>query len=493
MGVRLAIVWLLLFTLGCGSSPEPEPEVCEEPPAVVSQGLSPIDCSESTNTGYTSGNAFTITVVTVDGKPVEVQTANAYYVMAQAAAADGVTLKINSGFRTMAEQEYLYGCYINCNCNNCNLAAKPGYSNHQSGHALDLNTSSGGVYAWLEANAAAFGFERTVPSEAWHWEWWGGGPGGGPCGNKAPTGWLDSATCDAVTGWTQDPDDPGKSIDVHLYFGGPAGSAAVGKGWNANVHRDDLCAAIGSCEHGFSAIPPLSLLDGQPHPVHAYGIDATGGANAELSGSPGSLACLAPTPSGIRRHVTNPESLAAWKLDPFWHALPLDDSAIDAIPEGDALPQTPSLVQADDGSSEVWLVDGTHRRHVPDPTVLANWGWAFSDVQVKPAAEVDALEVGPVVRTSPVLVVADSGKVDLIDDPFDVPGTGGGGTGGSATGSGGKSGGAGKAEGGQQSTTLVNDEGSCSIGQKQGESRSSGLWFLLGLALLARRFTPRRP
>jgi hypothetical protein len=92
-----------------------------------------------------------------------------------------VTLKIVSGFRTMSEQQYLYSCYVNCSCNSCNLAAKPGYSNHQSGHALDLNTSSSGVLNWLNANAAKYGFKRTVPSEAWHWEWWGGGPGGGPC------------------------------------------------------------------------------------------------------------------------------------------------------------------------------------------------------------------------------------------------------------------------------------------------------------------------
>jgi hypothetical protein len=38
------------------------------------------------------------------------------------------------------------------------------------------------VLRWLNANAARFGFFRTVPSEDWHWEWWGGGPGGGPCG-----------------------------------------------------------------------------------------------------------------------------------------------------------------------------------------------------------------------------------------------------------------------------------------------------------------------
>ncbi|MBZ5712138.1 D-alanyl-D-alanine carboxypeptidase family protein [Nannocystis pusilla] len=142
-----------------------------------------IDCNEHEDVGYVQGSSFTITVVTVDGKPVEVETANAYYAMQQAAAADGVSIKVVSGFRTMAEQEYLYGCYINCNCNNCNLAAKPGYSNHQSGHALDLNTAAAGVLNWLEAHGDEFGFEATVPSEDWHWEWWGGGPAtNGPCG-----------------------------------------------------------------------------------------------------------------------------------------------------------------------------------------------------------------------------------------------------------------------------------------------------------------------
>ena len=103
--------------------------------------------------------------------------------LSEAARSAGVNITIVSGFRTMAEQQYLYNCYINCNCNNCNLAAKPGYSNHQSGHALDLNTSAAGVNAWLKAHGAAYGFSATVPSEAWHWEWWGGGPpASGPCG-----------------------------------------------------------------------------------------------------------------------------------------------------------------------------------------------------------------------------------------------------------------------------------------------------------------------
>jgi len=144
--------------------------------------VSAVDCTVTTETGYSHGEPFDIDVVHVDDKAVEVATANAFLVMQEAADADGVGLGLVSGFRSYAEQEYLYNCYINCNCNNCNLAARPGYSNHNSGHALDLNASSPGVYEWLAANAATFGFERTVPSENWHWEWWGGGVGGGVCG-----------------------------------------------------------------------------------------------------------------------------------------------------------------------------------------------------------------------------------------------------------------------------------------------------------------------
>ena len=192
----LFLVFLLaLFAAACVAPPEDSADPAEGVPggdealiATSSDALSSSDCSESSDTGYTSGKAFAITVVTVDGKKVEKDTANAYYVMAKAAAAAGVNLKIVSGFRTMAEQQYLYNCYVNCSCNNCNLAAKPGYSNHQSGHALDLNTSASGVLTWLNNHGATYGFKRTVPSETWHWEWWGGGPGGGPCGKAKYAG-----------------------------------------------------------------------------------------------------------------------------------------------------------------------------------------------------------------------------------------------------------------------------------------------------------------
>lgn len=190
MRKSLAFIGLALSIVPACATEDP-PREREAPPLEDAEPTGEIaqrsvDCTTRADTGYKSGQAFPITVVTVDGKPVEIATANAFYVMQQAAAKQGVSIKIVSGFRTMAEQQYLYNCYLNKNCNNGNLAAKPGYSNHQSGHALDLNTSSSAVLNWLNANGASFGFKRTVPSEAWHWEWWGGGPGGGICGVCQP-------------------------------------------------------------------------------------------------------------------------------------------------------------------------------------------------------------------------------------------------------------------------------------------------------------------
>jgi hypothetical protein len=53
------------------------------------------------------------------------------------------------------------------------------------------------------------------------------------------------------------------------------------------------------------------------------------------------------------------------------------EPSIAAIPEGVPLPQSPALVQADDGSLEVWLIDGVYRRHVPDPAAFTAWGFGW--------------------------------------------------------------------------------------------------------------------
>lgn len=112
-------------------------------------------------------------------------TACAFDQMASAAKKAGVAIKISSGFRTIARQNYFWNCYQTKACNNGNLAARPGSSNHGKGIALDLNTDCGkqagakpscggsAVYQWLYNNAHKYGFIRTVQTEPWHWEFRG--------------------------------------------------------------------------------------------------------------------------------------------------------------------------------------------------------------------------------------------------------------------------------------------------------------------------------
>ena len=385
-----------------------------------------IDCAESKDTGYVKGEAFEITVVTVDNKKVELHTANAYHQMQQAAAKAGVNIAIVSGFRTMSEQQYLYGCYQNCNCNNCNLAAKPGFSNHQSGHALDLNTGAAGVLNWLNNNGPGYGFTRTVPSEDWHWEWWGGGPpASGPCGeppNEPPKGYLDEVQCDMVRGWAFDPETGAGPIGVSLSFGGQPEQPGTGSiQVVANVERPDLCPVVGSCDHGFefTALPRL-LMDNQPHPVHARAVDPQAGP-IELASSPKEMLCPPPPlPAGVRRHVINPDSLMAWKFSIFWQSAKVDDPTLLAVPEWKPMPAVPQLVRVE-GAPEVWLIDEGFRRHVPDPQAAAAWQFDLSTPEVWDAAALMALPEGPPLRATPFLVIGDGPALYVIDDPLCLP------------------------------------------------------------------------
>lgn len=103
-------------------------------------------------------------------------TACAYDILRREAARAGHRITINSAFRSYARQVYFWNCYqckvqgkSGC-CNNGNLAARPGTSNHGTGIAFDLQLTSG-AYGWMKANAEGLGWVRTVKSETWHWEY----------------------------------------------------------------------------------------------------------------------------------------------------------------------------------------------------------------------------------------------------------------------------------------------------------------------------------
>lgn len=116
--------------------------------------------------------------------------AGAYERMREAAKTQGVDLQATSAFRSWKHQDRLWKGWSERKPG-FKKAAKPGHSYHQSGIAVDIQTggvqqpekiqnvsrlSKPGVtkvYEWLANNAAEYGFVRTVPSEPWHWVYFG--------------------------------------------------------------------------------------------------------------------------------------------------------------------------------------------------------------------------------------------------------------------------------------------------------------------------------
>jgi len=153
---------------------------------------SPNRASVFKQTGYENGRPYSFEareVVDVSGKLfiLSAATADAFESMRESAAGDGVTLKVVSAFRTNQDQERLRKLWESGQGNPAN---RPGYSNHQSGFAVDIKVRGEGsenVLPWLEANAERFGFDspyrgqlRVSPTsgkevrasnEPWHWEY----------------------------------------------------------------------------------------------------------------------------------------------------------------------------------------------------------------------------------------------------------------------------------------------------------------------------------
>ncbi|OYO16151.1 peptidoglycan-binding protein [Enemella evansiae] len=81
------------------------------------------------------------------------------------AAHGGRDITVNDGYRSLARQQYFWDCYKTKKCNNGNLAARPGTSNHGWGRAFDVGRDG---RDWLHRNAGKYGFVFDVSSESWH-------------------------------------------------------------------------------------------------------------------------------------------------------------------------------------------------------------------------------------------------------------------------------------------------------------------------------------
>ncbi len=118
------------------------------------------------------------------------ETAQAWASMEAAARADGIVLQVVSAYRSidyqagLIERKLAQGLSID---DILKVSAAPGYSEHHSGHALDLTTpntpqleqgfAQTPAYAWLQAHAGEFEFAESYGPdnphgliwEPWHW------------------------------------------------------------------------------------------------------------------------------------------------------------------------------------------------------------------------------------------------------------------------------------------------------------------------------------
>lgn len=111
---------------------------------------------------------------------------------------------------------------------------------------------------------------------------------------NAPIGFLDGSNCNIINGWTCDPDNFGKVLDVKIYVDAPlGGNPTAVYTITANQERPDLynpgqnvniCG--GTTGHGFTTQTPNSLRTGE-HTIYAYGVDPKSGALAVLANSGG--------------------------------------------------------------------------------------------------------------------------------------------------------------------------------------------------------------
>lgn len=147
---------------------------------------------------------FTVELADCENTSVDRRIAQPLQDMIEAARADGVSLRICSGFRSVPEQEALYRAKCRkyeaqgySGGQSEELASqylqKSGRSEHHTGLAVDFLTdgttqlderfAQTPAYAWLEKNAAAYGFTERYPQdksqltgiswEPWHYRYVG--------------------------------------------------------------------------------------------------------------------------------------------------------------------------------------------------------------------------------------------------------------------------------------------------------------------------------
>jgi hypothetical protein len=107
---------------------------------------------------------------------LETGAADAWTAMREAAAADGVALKLTDSYRSFDQQ-----VSVRQRKSHQVATAKPGTSVHGWGRAVDADVNDRNALTWLRANAGRYGWVNPAWAqkggksyEPWHWEFVGG-------------------------------------------------------------------------------------------------------------------------------------------------------------------------------------------------------------------------------------------------------------------------------------------------------------------------------
>ena len=134
-------------------------------------------------------------LVDFEGQQLRAEAARAARTMMDAAKAEGVTLTVSSAYRSYAVQQQTYQHWVSVNGQRLadQLSARPGYSEHQTGLAIDFSSPEGCrleecyrdtlAGQWLVKNAPRYGYILRFPDgrqsvtgyrfEPWHYRYVG--------------------------------------------------------------------------------------------------------------------------------------------------------------------------------------------------------------------------------------------------------------------------------------------------------------------------------
>jgi len=154
--------------------------------AAVAEAGAPVAAGSEAMPRTASGGGYNGPLVYRQGEGMRPDVAAAFDRMASAAAAVGLTLVVNSAFRSDAEQAALFAAHPDPQ-----WVAPPGQSLHRCATELDLGPED--AYGWLATNASRFGFVRRYSWESWHYGYDAGPPPCSEAGNSVVAGGGDGA------------------------------------------------------------------------------------------------------------------------------------------------------------------------------------------------------------------------------------------------------------------------------------------------------------